>query len=212
MVTISFGFIISSVCWKMLALSCVFYILWQRQFHLQVLQGRLCLGVQRGGSSAPRPFVLLAGSCQHPETAGAPALLHGHPCSGVLHSLKNSCFPQQAMKWDRLMPQATSGKLDSTARVGQQRGLHLSAAISYQYNLSYSTALWLQFCIWTSIFRNLGCARSARPRDREDVRTAFCRMMCSGLNRNNILGAMPVEIKGTWRHDLGQSQCLETRD
>lgn len=150
MVTISFRFIISSICWKMLVLSCIFYILWQRQFHLLVLQGRLCPGVLGGGSSAPRPFVLLASSCQCPETTGAaPAVLHGHPCSGVLRSLKHRCFPQQAMKWDCLMPQATSGKLDSTARVGKQRGLHLSAAISYQYNASSSMALWLCFCICT---------------------------------------------------------------
>lgn len=116
------------------------------------------------------------------------------------------------MKWDHLMPQATSAKLDSTARVGNQRGLQLSAAISYQYSANSSTAFWLYFCIWTSILRNLGCARSARPRDCEDVCTSFCRMMCSELNGNNIVGAMPVEIKGTRRHALSQSQCLETRD
>lgn len=119
------------MCWKMLMLSCIFNILLQRQFHLQELQGRLCLWVQRGGSSTHRPFVLLSSSCQRSEIAGAaPALLHGHPCSGVLYSLNNSCFPLQAMKWDPLMSQATSGKLGSTARAGKQRHLQLSAAIS----------------------------------------------------------------------------------
>lgn len=154
--------------------------------------------------------MLLASSCQCSETAGAaPTLLHDHPCSGVLCSPNNSSFPLQAMKWDPghlrqpqwdpghpRPPQATSGKLGSTARAGKQRHLQLSAAISHQYNASSSTALWLCFCMWTSIFRNLGCARSARHRDCEDVCTPFCRMMCSELNGNNIVGARPVERKG----------------
>lgn len=144
-------------------------------------------------------FCALANSCRCPETAGtAPALLHGHPCSGALHSLKNSCFPQQATKWDHLMPQVTSGKLDSTARVGKQRGLHVSAMIFYQYNASSSIAFRFHFCIWTFIVRNLRCARSARPRDCEDVCTGFFfSMIRFELNGNTILGAVPVEIKET---------------
>lgn len=95
----------------MLVLSCIFYILWQRQFHLQAQT----MTRSQEEAAALLPFVLLGNPCQHQETAGAaPALLHGHPHSGVLHSLKTSCFPQQAMKWDHLMTQATSDKLDST--------------------------------------------------------------------------------------------------
>lgn len=120
--------------------------------------------------------------------------------------------PPQATPVGPRPPQATPGKLDSTARAGKQRHLQLSAAISHHYNASSSTALWLCFCMWTSIFRNLGCARSARHRDCEDVCIPFCRMMCSELNGKNIVGARPVERKGPWRHALCQSQCLETRE
>lgn len=97
----------------MLVLPCIFYILWQRQFHLQAQ------AMTRGQEEAAPllPFVLLGNSCQHQETAGAaPALLHGHSHSGVWCSLKTSCFPQQAMKWDNLMSQPSSDKLDSTAK------------------------------------------------------------------------------------------------
>lgn len=139
-------------------------------------------------------------------------MLHGHLHSGVLCSLKNSCFPQQAMKGDHLMSQATSEKSDSTARVCKQRGLHLSTVIFYQYVPSFFTALLLCLCTCTCIFRNLVCARPAKPSDCEDVCSVFCRVTCSELNEDNIVRATPVEIKGTSKNAMSQSQCLETRD
>lgn len=92
------------------------------------------------------------------------------------------------------------------------RGLHLSAVVFYQYIAIFFTALWVCLRTWTCIFRNLRCARSAKPRDCEDVCTAFWRVTCSELNEDNIVGATPVEIKGTSRNAMSQSQCLETRD
>lgn len=100
----------------------------------------------------------------------------------------------------------------STARVCKQRGLHLSTVIFYQYIPSFFTALLLCLCTWTCIFRNLVCARSAKPSDCEDVCTDFCRVTCSELNEDNIVCATPVEIKRTSRNAMSQSQCLETRD
>lgn len=94
----------------------------------------------------------------------------------------------------------------------ERRGLHLSAVIFYQYIASFFTALWLCLCTWTCIFRNLVCARSAKPSHCEDVCIAFCRVTCSELNEDNIVGAMPVEIKGTSRNAMSQSQYLETKD
>lgn len=124
---------------------------------------------------------------------------------------KTSCVPQQAMKWDQLMSQATSDKLDSTARVCKWRDLHLCAVIFYQYIANFFTALCFCLCTWTCIFRNLVCARSAKPSDCEDVCTAFCRVTRSEMNEDNG-GAMPVEIEGTSRNAMSQSQCLETGD
>lgn len=192
----------------MLVLSCIFFIFWQRQFHLQAQT----MPRSQEEAAALLPFVLLGNSCQHQEIAGAaPVLLHSHLHSEVLCSLKTSCFPHQAMKWDHLVSQATSNKLDSMARVCKWRGLHCSAVIFYQYIASFFTALWLCHCTWTSIFRNLVCARSAKPSDCEDVCTPFCRVTRSDLNEDNIVGDMPVEIKRTSRNAMSQSQCLETR-
>lgn len=190
----------------MLVLPCIFYILWQRQFHLQA---ETVTRSQEEPAPLP-PFVLLGNSCQHQETAGAaPALLHGHPHSGVWCSLKTSCFPQQTMNWDNLMSQASSDKSDSTAK-----GEASTSLLWFSINILpvFFTALWLCLCSWTWIFRSLACARSAKPSDWEDVCTAFCRATCSELNEDNIVGAMPVEIKGTARNALSQSQCLETED
>lgn len=163
----------------------------------------------RGGSSTPT-FCALGKLMSTPRNCRSSSSTVTQPPS--LRSVVLSKIQLFPIASHKVGPPDVPGHLRQVRQLCKTRGLYLSAVIFYQYIASFFTAPWLCLCAWACIFRNLVCARSAKPCDCEDICTAFCRVACSELNEDDIAGAMPLEIKGTSRNAMSQSHCLETRD